>query len=111
MWTLTGNVTSRGRCVRVRRDAPAPTRDDSAACTGPHGLRQAVTPSLGPPLSPSLCLSEQMLKGLLYRISSTALPTQYEVHCEKKKRRERRGRRGRKGLLMPLSLYYFIYYY
>lgn len=85
MWTLTGNVTSRGRCVRVRRDAPAPTRDDSAACTGPHGLRQAVTPSLGPPLSPSLCLSEQMLKGLLYRISSTALPTQYEVHCEKKK--------------------------
>ena len=63
------------------------------------GVYRATRPQTGcpqqpvtTPLSSSLCLSEQMLKGLLYRISSTALPTQYEVHCEKKQ--EEKGGEG-----------------
>lgn len=63
------------------------------------------------PLSSSLGLTEQMLKGRLSRSPCTALPRQSEVTCEKKERRNEGGEReGENRFINALKSLLFYYY-
>lgn len=87
----------------TRRELPLGWRRPVAGTARPQrGCQQQPVAS---PLSSSLGLAEQMLKGRLSRSPCTALPMQSEVTCEKKERRNEEGEgRERTDLLMPLNL-------